>query len=91
MGSYEAPEAGEFVEVIALLAKLDFYSMNVKRAYVTDVPHYIVSVERCGVTKRIDWPALVWPGVSGTHDIRDLFNGLDRITNSISWRRKGSR
>lgn len=85
MGRYVSAETGKFDDVVALLAKLDFYSFKIKPMFVTDVPHYIVEVQRCGVTKRIDWPALIWPGVSGTHDLPALFNGLDRITNSVNW------
>jgi hypothetical protein len=85
IGSYTSSETGKFYDVVALLAKLDFYSFTVKPVFVTDVPHFIVEVERCGVSKRIDWPAGIWPGVSGARDIRDLFDGLDRITNSVAW------
>lgn len=85
MGMYESAEAGKFTDVVALLSKLDFYAIKVKPVFVTDVPHFIIEVERCGVATRIDWPALVWPGVSATHDLRTLFNGLDRITNSVVW------
>ena len=89
LGLYESPETGKFQDVVALLSQFDFYSFTIKPIFVTDVPHFIIDVERCGVTRRIDWPALVYPGVYGTHDIRDLFNRLDRITNSVNWRKSG--
>jgi len=89
MGNYTSADTAKFADVVSLLSKLDFYSFKVAPGFVTDVPHFIVEVERCGVTRRIDWPALIYPGVSGTHDIRDLFNGLDRITNSVNWHKSG--
>jgi hypothetical protein len=89
MGDYTSSETGKFSDVVALLSKFDFYSFKVKPVFVTDVPHFIVEVQRCGVATKIDWPALVWPGVSGTHDLRDLFKGLDRITNSVAWHKAG--
>ena len=89
MGRYESSETAKFSDIIALLAKFDFYSFKIKPVFVTDVPHYIISVERCGATKTLDWPALVYPAVSGSHDIRALFNGLDRITDGVRWQKAG--
>jgi hypothetical protein len=85
IGRYESSETRKFADVVALLSKLDFFAIKIKPVFITDVPHFIVEVERCGVTRKIDWPAMVFAGVSGTQDIRALFNGLDRITNSVAW------
>lgn len=90
IGIYESSQTGKFADVVALLSKFDVYSFNIKPLPVTDVPHFIVAVQRCGVTKRIDWPAMVWPGVSGKHDLRQLFDGLDRITNGVEWQKAPS-
>ena len=50
---------------------------------ITDVPHYVVSVMRCGVTTNLDWP------VHGDRkEIESLFDGLDKITKSIPWQKK---
>ena len=86
IGNYTSSETGKFDDVVALLSRLQFYSFKVKPVFVTDVPHYIISVERCGVNTSLDWRAMVYTGASGG-DFGALFNGLDRITNSVVWRK----
>lgn len=76
-----------FKRLIDVLAGHDFYSINYNSAVlVLDAPHYVISVQRCGVTTKLDWP------VHGARkDIESLFDALDVVTNEISWHKISSR
>jgi len=72
---------------VAALRLYGFYGMNYdSRIVVTDVPHYVISVERCGVTTKLDWPAALPPDYY-RKDIASLMNALGKITKSIPWRK----
>lgn len=90
-GTYEAETATEdsfrrgvrpqsLALVVRLLERYDFFNLSVVPDLVTDVPHYIIAVERCDVTTKLNWPA--YPG---RRDIEELFDGLDAITNRVHW------
>jgi Domain of unknown function (DUF6438) len=64
-----------------VLQRHEFYRLNYDSSIlVTDVPHYIVAAERCGVTTKLDWPAF-----QDRKDIESLFDGLDAVTEHIRW------
>jgi hypothetical protein len=64
-----------------VLQRHEFYRLNYDSSVlVTDVPHYIVAAERCGVTTKLDWPAF-----QNRKDIESLFDGLDAVTERIRW------
>ena len=64
-----------------VLMQHDFFNMNCDPSVrVQDAPHYIVSVERCGVTTSLNWPSH-----GERTDIKSLFNDLDFITKSLKW------
>ena len=58
-GTYESSDIRKFAEAVSLLSRLDFFAFRIKPVLITDVPHYIVAVERCGVTTKLDWPAAI--------------------------------
>ena len=63
-----------------LLERHHFFDLSIVPDLVTDVPHYIIAVQRCDVTTKLDWPA--YPE---RRDIEELFDDLDAITNSMHW------
>ncbi len=81
-GTYEAVCSPAVVKrAIAVLERQEFYSLNYDSSIlVLDAPHYIISVERCGVTTKLDWP---WR--EDRKDIESLFSELDVITDDIRW------
>ena len=83
-GTYESACSAEVIdEATSMLKSHQFYYLNAgPDVIVTDVPHLVIAVERCGVTTKLDWPD--W---EKRPDIPSLFSDLDRITNAIYWRR----
>ena len=69
-----------------VLQKHNFYRLNYDSSkLVTDVPHYIVAAQGCGVTTKLDWPAF-----QDREDIESLFDSLDVITKHIRWHKISS-
>jgi hypothetical protein len=69
-----------------VLLEHHFYRLNYDSSIlVTDVPHYIVAAEACGVTSKLDWPAF-----QDRRDIESLFDSLDVITKRIRWHKISS-
>jgi hypothetical protein len=60
LGTYESSETAKFKDVVALLAKFDFYSFKVKPGFVTDVPHFIVELSAAAVPRKSTGPR--WGG-----------------------------
>lgn len=90
-GTYQAetPSNGAYLagnlprslrQAVQVLERYNFFDLNVETDLVTDVPHYIVAVQRCGVTTKLDWAAY-----GKRRDIEDLFDALDAITNGVHW------
>lgn len=66
---------------IAVLDSHAFYALNYDSSVlVLDAPHYILSVVRCGVTTKLDWPAH-----DNRQDIESIFARLDAIANRLTW------
>jgi Domain of unknown function (DUF6438) len=84
VGTYKGTcSRGTLMRAIVALRSHDFYTLNYDSAVlVLDAPHYIVSVERCGVTTILDWPAH-----EPRKDIRALLDDLDQISESIRWQK----
>jgi hypothetical protein len=75
--------SGTFFRAVSTLKKHTFYTLGYDSSIlVTDAPHYIISVERCGVTTVLDWPAY-----EKRKDIDSLFDDLDLIVASVRWRK----
>jgi Domain of unknown function (DUF6438) len=83
-GTYEdACTSAVLKRAVAALRLHDFYGLNYdSRVLVLDVPHFIISVKRCGVTTKLDWPLF-----EDRNDIESLMDALDKITESIPWRK----
>jgi hypothetical protein len=80
-GTYEAPLGNTLVRARALLKAHRFFSLNYDdRPSITDVPHYIVAVVRCGVTTKLDWPAF-----GARPDIESLFDAFDALVKNVKW------
>ena len=47
-----------------------------------DVPHYIIAVERCGVTTKIDWNTM-----GDRPRLERIFDGLDVLESRMTWER----
>jgi hypothetical protein len=75
-----------FNSVKSALRGYGFYDLNFDSGVlVLDAPHYLISVDRCGVTTRLDWPAY-----EDRKDILALLKRLDVITNNVPWRKTGN-
>jgi hypothetical protein len=87
LGTYTAPCSQDvFERVISILKKNEFYALNFDSSvFVLDVPDYIVSARRCGVTMTLDWPA-----AGQRNDIIRLLKDLDDITGSLRWKYKAA-
>jgi Domain of unknown function (DUF6438) len=73
-------------QVSEVLKTRGFYDLNYNsRVLILDTPHYIVSVERCGVTTTLDWPSTEDANLD-RKDIRALFDELDIVTRQMAWR-----
>lgn len=83
-GTYQADcSSATFQKAVGALEFSDFYQLNYDSSViVTDVPHYVVGAERCGVTTKLDWPAS-----EKRQDIPSLLDQLDGIANSLRWHR----
>lgn len=80
-GTYEAPVGDTLLRARALLEAHHFFSLNYDdRRLITDVPHYIVAVVRCGVTTKLDWPEF-----GDRPDIESLFNAFDALVKNVKW------
>jgi hypothetical protein len=84
-GTYANACAGATLNrAVAALRSHGFFALNYNsRIPVTDVPHYIVSAMRCGVTTTLDWPAY-----EDRRDIEALLDALDIITTGIRWSKR---
>jgi hypothetical protein len=82
IGTYKGACVGStMLRTIAALRTHAFYTLHYdSEVLALDVPHYIVSVERCGVTTILDWPAY-----EGRKDIMGLLDNLDRVADSVRW------
>jgi hypothetical protein len=89
-GTYDAAcTATTLKDAIAMLERHQFYNLNYDPSIiVTDAPHYIISVERCGVTTTLDWQLHVR---EDRNDIKALFDGLDLITDRVRWHKVSNR
>ncbi len=65
---------------VRLLERYDFFDLSVEPVLVTDVPHYIIAVERCNVTTKLDMPS--YPE---RRDVEGLFDALDVIKDQVHW------
>lgn len=83
-GTYKSVcTAGVLKRASAVLEAHDFFALNYNSSVlVTDLPHYVVAVERCGVTTMLNWPAR-----GDRKDIESLFDGLDKITAEVGWQK----
>lgn len=82
-GTYEAPLGNTLLRARTLLAAHHFYALNYDDTrHVTDVPHYILAVARCGVSTKLDWSS-----AAGRPDIESLFNALDALVKNVKWRK----
>lgn len=80
-GTYEAPLGDTLLRARALLQAHHFFALNYDdRTLITDVPHYIVAVVRCGVTTKLDWPEF-----GDRPDIESLFNAFDALVKNTKW------
>lgn len=84
-GTYESDCSPDVLRrAVAALNVHKFYTLNYdSHVVVTDVSHYFVSVKRCGVTTKLDWPAY-----NERKDIESLLSALDKITRRIPWQKK---
>lgn len=88
-GTYEAETPKNYApawspdglrQAVKVLQQHNFFSLSVVPSIVTDVPHLIISAERCGVTTKLDLAD------SGRRpDIEKLFDQLDAITDRVTW------
>ena len=80
-GTYQASLGNTVTLAKEILQKHDFYRLNYDDSgLITDVPHFILAVERCGVTTKLDWP-----DYGNRPDIQTLFNALDTIIRNKAW------
>jgi hypothetical protein len=81
LGTYEAPLGHTLTSAQVVLERHHFYGLNYDDTkHITDVPHYIVAVARCGVTTKLDWPDF-----GDRPDIESLFNALDALVKNVKW------
>ncbi|MBV9271506.1 MAG: hypothetical protein JO165_10445 [Candidatus Eremiobacteraeota bacterium] len=83
LGTYQGIDSAPLKDATALLRQQRFFEFHFEPIMVTDVPHYIVAVQRCGVTTKLDWPAY-----SRNPKIERLFDSLDNITNRVDWHKR---
>jgi hypothetical protein len=92
-GTYEAetPTNDEFTRraipkslrlAISALERHAFFTLSVTPQLVTDVPHLIISVERCDVTTKLDIPDF-----GQRRDIEELFKELDAVADRVHWKK----
>ena len=81
-GTYEAPLGDAFSRARRALAAHEFYKLNARESNVMDVPHLVITVERCSVTTRLNWPQL-----DARADITALFDALDAIVARGAWKK----
>jgi len=83
-GNYAAPYDSSVLEhAVDVVRRHDFFSINYDSSIlVSDVPHLIVVVSRCGVTTKLDWPSY-----QHRQDIEGLMKDLDAITDGIRWQK----
>jgi hypothetical protein len=92
-GTYEAetPTNDEFTRgaipkslrlAISALERHAFFNLSVTPQLVTDVPHLIISVERCDVTTKLDIPDF-----GQRRDIEELFKELDAVADRVHWKK----
>jgi hypothetical protein len=80
-GTYEASIGKMLQRAISVLSNHHFYQLNYDDSRrITDVPHYVVAVVRCGVTTTLDWPDF-----GDRPDIASLFDAMDGIVNGVKW------
>ena len=80
-GTYEAAVGNLLVRARELLKAHHFYDLNDSESYdVTDVPNFILAVNRCRVTTKLDWP-----DYEERPDITSLFDDLDALVQNVKW------
>ena len=84
-GTYEATDTRALRRAIAVLQQLEFFKLSVQPSLIMDAPHFIVAAQRCGVSTKLDWPFF-----GSRPDIEALFDKLDGITNSLTWRKSST-
>lgn len=94
-GMANVPKSGDFIgpctpatlaRAVEVLKSHAFFDLNYDSSILaTDVPHYIIAVERCGVTTKLDWPTY-----NDRKDILSLVYQLNDITEEIRWRKLGT-
>jgi hypothetical protein len=73
----------DFKRVVEVVSGHKFFELNYDtRVIVTDVPHYVASVERCGVTTTLNWRPY-----GERRDIDSLFDAFDAVTNRLRWKK----
>jgi hypothetical protein len=66
----------------AALEKAQFYRLSVRPSIITDVPHLIISVERCRVTTILDFA-----NYGQRPDIEKVADELDEVVTRIPWQK----
>ena len=81
-GTYKAPLGNTLARVRKTLEAHRFFKLVVPHIAVMDVPHLILSVERCGLATRLDFPQL-----DEREGVTRLFDALDAIVAHAAWRK----
>jgi Domain of unknown function (DUF6438) len=83
-GTYTNADGNALARAIHLLEESRYFTLVVPKhsAFVTDLPHSIISVERCGVTTVLDWNHM-----AGSGPLEALFKRLDAARDSLTWKK----